>query len=123
MYSLWDTIKQLFQWLSDPLGHAEKLLHYLSQDQFEQLLKLGTESIAKGLLVLSDEPLLFIYLSAMVSWMRLLPPAYMNELLGEISAEVLINLLLGLATAGMGMAVRMSAKVLEGIKAQRAPGG
>ncbi|MBW8134903.1 RHS domain-containing protein [Pseudomonas sp. PAMC 26818] len=120
LYSLWDTIKQLFQWLSDPLGHAEKLLHYLSQDQFEQLLKLGTESIAKGLLVLSDEPLLFIYLSAMVSWMRLLPPAYMNELLGEISAEVLINLLLSLATAGMGMAVRMSAKVLEGIKSHRA---
>ncbi|KMT53021.1 RHS repeat-associated core domain-containing protein [Pseudomonas fildesensis] len=120
LYSLWDNIKQLFQWFSDPLGHAEKLLHYLSQDEFEKLLKLGTESIAKGLLVLSDEPLLFIYLSATVSWIRMLPPPYMNELLGEISAEVLINLLLCLATAGMGMAVRMSTKVLGGIKSQRA---
>ncbi|MBC3235807.1 type IV secretion protein Rhs, partial [Pseudomonas lurida] len=123
LYSLWDTIKQLFQWLSDPWGHAEKLLHYLSQDEFEKLLKLGAESIAKGLLVLSDEPLLFIYLSAMVSWMRMLPPPYMNELLGEISAEVLINLLLCLATAGMGMAVRMSAKLINGIKSQRARSG
>ncbi|QRR30587.1 RHS domain-containing protein [Pseudomonas simiae] len=120
LYALWDNIKQMFQWLSDPMGYAEKLLHYLSQDECEKLLKLGTESIAKGLLVLSDEPLLFIYVSAMVSWMRMLPPPYMNELLGEISAEVLINLLLCLATAGMGMAVRLSTKVLGGIKSQRA---
>jgi len=120
LYALWDNIKQMFQWLSDPMGYAEKLLHYLSQDEFEKLLRLGTESIAKGLLVLSDEPLLFIYVSAMVSWMRMLPPPYMNELLGEISAEVLINLLLCLATAGMGMAVRLSTKVLGGTKSQRA---
>ncbi|MGY2415065.1 type IV secretion protein Rhs, partial [Pseudomonas pergaminensis] len=120
LYSLWDNIKQMFQWFLDPLGHAEKLLHYLTQEEFETLLKLGTESLAKGLLVLSDEPLLFIYVSAMVSWMRMLPPPYMNELLGEVSAEVLINLLLCLATAGMGMAVRLSSKVLGGIKSQRA---
>ncbi len=119
LYSLWDNINALFQWLLNPLVYAEKLLHYLSQDEFEKLLKLGTESIAKGLLVLSDEPLLFVYLSAMVSWMRMLPPPYMNELLGEISAEILINWLLCLATAGMGMAVRMSAKVLGSIKSQR----
>ncbi|WP_236422197.1 DUF6531 domain-containing protein, partial [Pseudomonas syringae] len=120
LYSVWDSIKQLLQWLSHPLDNAEKLLHYLSQAQFEQLLGVSAETLAKGLLVLSDEPLLFIYLSAMVSWMRMLPPPYMNELLGEISAEVLINLLLGLATAGMGMAIRMSAKVLSGIKSARA---
>ncbi|NWC78493.1 type IV secretion protein Rhs, partial [Pseudomonas sp. P7759] len=120
LYALWDSLKQLFQWLSDPMGYAEKLLHYLSQEEFEKLLKLGTVSLAKGLLVLSDEPLLFIYVSALVSWMRMLPPPYMNELLGEISADVLINLLLCLATAGMGMAVRLSTKVLGGIKSQRA---
>ena len=100
--------------------HAEKLLHYLPHAEFEQLLAAGAETIAKGLLVLSDKPLLFIYLSAMVSWVRMLPPPYMNELLGEISAEVLINLLLCLATAGMGMAIRMSAQVLGGIKSRRA---
>ncbi|MCD7039563.1 DUF6531 domain-containing protein, partial [Pseudomonas sp. MAFF 311096] len=120
LYSLWDNIQQMLQWFLDPLGHAEKLLHYLSQDEFEKLLKLGTESLAKGLMVLSDEPLLFIYLSAMVSWMRMLPPPYMNELLGEISAEVLINVVMCLATAGMGMAVRIGTKVLGSIKSQRA---
>jgi len=52
----------------------------------------------------------------LVSWMRMMPPPYMNELLGEISAEVLINLLLALATGAIGM----SAKVLDGIKSRRA---
>ncbi|PHN24903.1 RHS repeat-associated core domain-containing protein [Pseudomonas sp. ICMP 460] len=120
LYALWDSLKQLFEWLTDPLANAEKLLHYLSQAEFEKLLKVSTEALAKGLLVLSDEPLLFIYLSVLVSWMRLLPPPAMSELLGEISAEVLINLLLGLATGGMGVAVNMSSKVLSGIKSRRA---
>ncbi|XVO90118.1 RHS repeat-associated core domain-containing protein [Pseudomonas palleroniana] len=120
LYSLWDDLKQLFQWLSDPLAHAEKLLHYLSQAEFEQLLKVSTEALAKGLLVLSDEPLLFVYLAAMVSWIRMLPAPYMNELLGEISAEVLINLLLCRAIGGMGLAIGMSTKVLGAIKSRRA---
>ena len=50
----------------------------------------------------------------------MMPPPYMNELLGEISAEVLINLLLALATGAMGVAIGMSAKVLDGIKSRRA---
>ncbi|AGE25325.1 Rhs family protein [Pseudomonas poae RE*1-1-14] len=119
LYSLWDDIKQLFEWLSAPLANAEKLLHYLSQAELEQLMALSAETLAKGLLVLSDEPLLFVYLAALVSWMRLLPPPYMNEMLGEIGAEILINLLLGIATSGMGMAVRMSTKVLGRIKSHR----
>ncbi|WP_455830519.1 RHS repeat-associated core domain-containing protein [Pseudomonas fluorescens] len=119
LYSIWDDVEQLFQWLSAPLANAEKLLHYFSQDEFEKLLTLSAETLAKGLLVLSDEPLLFIHLAALVSWMRMLPPPYMNEMLGEIGAEVVINLLLGLATGGMGIVVRMSTKVLAGIKSRR----
>ncbi|SDS71970.1 RHS repeat-associated core domain-containing protein [Pseudomonas trivialis] len=119
LYSLWDSIKQLLEWLSAPLANAEKLLHYLSQAELDQLLALSAETLAKGLLVLSDEPLLFVYLTALVSWMRLLPPPYMNEMLGELGAEVLINLLLGMATAGMGMAVRISTKVFGRIKSHR----
>ncbi|WP_106805679.1 RHS repeat-associated core domain-containing protein [Pseudomonas sp. S5D5] len=120
LYELWDSLKQLLQWLMDPLANAEKLLHYLSRAELEKLLNLSAEILAKGILVLSDEPLLFIYLSVLVSWMRMMPPPYMNELLGEISAEVLINLLLALATGAMGVAIGMSAKVLDGIKSRRA---
>ncbi|MGU9824943.1 RHS repeat-associated core domain-containing protein [Pseudomonas sp. LF090] len=118
--SLWDTLKLLFEWLTHPLTYAEQLLHYLTQAEFGKLLNVSAEMLAKGLLVLSDEPLLFIYLAAMVSWMRMMPPPLMNELLGSISLEVLINVLLCLATAGMGLVIRLGSKVLGSIKSHRA---
>ncbi|OPB23130.1 type IV secretion protein Rhs, partial [Pseudomonas fluorescens] len=74
LYNLWDNVTQLYELLSDLKANSEKLLAYISQAELEELLKLGKDAIASGLLVLSDEPLLFIYLSAMVSWIRLLPP-------------------------------------------------
>ncbi|WP_431038580.1 RHS repeat-associated core domain-containing protein [Pseudomonas yamanorum] len=120
LYGLWDGIAQLYQWLADIRPNSEKLLQYLSQAELEALLKLSNEAIAKGLLILSDEPLLFIYLSAMVSWMRMLPPHYMLELLGEITTEVLLNLLLLWATGGMGVAVRLGAQVLGKVKSGQA---
>ncbi|MBJ2249053.1 type IV secretion protein Rhs, partial [Pseudomonas haemolytica] len=90
LYHLWDNVTQLYDLLADLKPSSEKLLHYLSQAELDELLTLGKDTIAQGLLVLSDEPLLFIYLSAMVSWMRMLPPPEMNELWGEITGEVLI---------------------------------
>ncbi|MEX5543915.1 hypothetical protein, partial [Pseudomonas poae] len=75
-------------------ANSEQWLRYVSQRELDELLKLGKDAIAHGLLVLSDEPLLFIYLSAMIGWIRLLPPPQMVELVGEITGEVLINLLL-----------------------------
>ncbi|MDI3205589.1 DUF6531 domain-containing protein, partial [Pseudomonas shahriarae] len=119
LHELWDNIQQLYQWLADLKPNSEKLLHYLSQAELDALLALSQEAIANGLLMLSDEPLLFIYLSALVSWMRMLPPPYLNELLGQITAEVLINLLLVWVTAGMGVTVRLGAQVLGKIKSGR----
>ena len=120
LYGLWDNITQLFDLLADIQPNSEKLLQYISQTELDELLKLGNDAIANGLLILSDEPLLFIYVSAMVSWMRMLPPQEMNELMGEITGEVLINLLLIWATAGMGVAVRLGTQVLGHIKSGRA---
>nr|WP_244640591.1 RHS repeat-associated core domain-containing protein [Pseudomonas fluorescens] len=119
-YNLWDNITELYDLLANLQSNSEKLLQYLSQTELDELLKLGKDSIAQGLLVLSDEPLLFIYLSAMVSWIRLLPPPEMYELLGEITGEVLINLLLIWATRGMGVQLRLGAQVLGSIKSGRA---
>ncbi|WP_087694065.1 RHS repeat-associated core domain-containing protein [Pseudomonas sp. PE-S1G-1] len=120
LYSLWDGIPNLYDWLADIKPNSEKLLQYLSQGELEELLKLSNEAIANGLLVLSDEPLLFIYLSAMFSWAQLLPPPDMNELLGEMTSEVLLNLLLLLATGGMGVAVRLGPQVLGKVRSGRA---
>ncbi|MBD8259244.1 type IV secretion protein Rhs, partial [Pseudomonas fluorescens] len=90
LYNLWDNITELYDLLANLKSNSETLLKYLSQAELDALLKLGKDTLAKGLLVLSDEPLLFIYLSALVAWVRMLPPPDMYELLGEITGEVLI---------------------------------
>ncbi|WP_332846084.1 RHS repeat-associated core domain-containing protein [Pseudomonas lactucae] len=120
LFNLWDNVTQVYELLLDLKVNSEKLLQYISQPELDELLALGSDTIANGLLVLSDEPLLFIYLSAMVSWMRMLPPPQMNELWGEITGEVLINLLLMRALGAMGIAVRLGAQVLGSIKSARA---
>ncbi|AZE60434.1 RNase A-like domain-containing protein [Pseudomonas synxantha] len=120
LYSLWDNVTQLYDLLADLKPNSEKLLQYLSQAQLDELLTLGQDAIAQGLLVLSDEPLLFIYLAAMFSWMRMLPPPDMSELWGEITGEVLIGLLLIRVLGAMGVAARLGAQVLSPIKSGRA---
>ncbi|TKJ61328.1 type IV secretion protein Rhs, partial [Pseudomonas sp. CFBP13506] len=64
LYNLWDNITQVYELLSDLQANSEKLLAYISQADLDALLALGSDAIANGLLVLSDEPLLFIYLTA-----------------------------------------------------------
>ncbi|MDR8372533.1 DUF6531 domain-containing protein [Pseudomonas lactis] len=120
LYSLWDNIGELSALLADLKPNSEKLLHYLSQTELDELLTLSSDAIAQGLLVLSDEPLLFVYLSALVSWMRMLPPPEMAELWGEITGEVLINLLLIRVLGAMGVVVRLGARVLGHVKSGRA---
>ena len=119
LYNLWDNVTQLYDLLADLEANSEKLLKYITQVELDELLKLGKDAIAHGLLVLSDEPLLFIYLSAMVAWTRMLPPPDMYELVGEITGEILINLFLIWATRGMGVQVRLGMQVLGHIKSGR----
>ncbi|WP_338476783.1 RHS repeat-associated core domain-containing protein [Pseudomonas khavaziana] len=119
-YNLWDNITELYDLLANLKFNSEKLLKYISQAELDELLKLGKDTLAKGLLVLSDEPLLFIYLAAMVAWIRMLPPPQMYELLGEITGEVLINLLLIWATRGIGVKLRLGAQMLSRVKSGQA---
>ena len=120
LYNLWDNIPLLYELLADIKPNSEKLLQYLSQTELDDLLALGKDTLANGLLVLSDEPLLFIYVSAMVSWMRMLPPQEVSELMGEITSEVLIALLLIRVGAAMGVVVQLGARVLRAMKSERA---
>jgi hypothetical protein len=56
------------------------------------LLKASSEeAIANGLLILSDEPLLFIHLAAFTSWLKMLPPQHLTEVVAEARAELLIE--------------------------------
>ncbi|KAB0520030.1 type IV secretion protein Rhs [Pseudomonas extremorientalis] len=119
-YSLWDNFTQLYDLLADLKSNSQKLLQYVSQAELDELLKLGKDTIAQGLLVLSDEPLMFIYLSAICSWIRMLPPQAMSEVMGEITGDVLIALLLVRVAGAMGVTVRLGAQVMSHIKPGRA---
>ncbi|WP_434704047.1 RHS domain-containing protein [Pseudomonas sp. Z1-12] len=120
LFGLWDDVTQVFDLLADLQANSEKLLEYLTEVELEQLLKASSEAIAKGLMILSDEPLLFVYTAAFTSWLRMLPPQYMAEILGEMRASILINFLLARVTGGLGVGLRMSGKVLRHVRSERA---
>ncbi|MCU0121497.1 DUF6531 domain-containing protein, partial [Pseudomonas sp. B2M1-30] len=117
---VWDNVKQLFSLLADLQANSEKLLQYLSEADLDALLKASTDAIANGLLILGDEPLLFIHLAAFTSWLKMLPPQYLAEVVAEVRAELLIGLLLTRVAGGIGVPLQLSVKVLDKIKSPRA---
>jgi RHS repeat-associated protein len=116
MNGLWDDVKQIYTLIADLQANSEKLLEYLTQSELETLLNASAESIANVLLMLSDEPLMFIHLAAFTSWLRMLPPQYIAEVVAEIRTQILISFLLMCLTGPAGLELRLSEKVLSGIK-------
>ncbi|WP_336355914.1 RHS repeat-associated core domain-containing protein [Pseudomonas granadensis] len=117
---VWDDIKQVFALLADLQVNSEKLLEYLSDVELEALLAASSEAIANALLMLSDEPLLFIHLAAFTSWLKMLPPQYLAEVVAEVRVELLVSFLLMRVAGGAGVSLRLSSKVLDEIKSPRA---
>ncbi|WP_085694488.1 MULTISPECIES: RHS repeat-associated core domain-containing protein [unclassified Pseudomonas] len=120
LQSVWDDIKQVFGLLADLQANSEKLLQYLTEVELEALLKASSEAIANGLLVLGDEPLLFIHLAAFTSWLKMLPPQCLAEVVAEVRAELLVGFLLTSISGGVGLPLRLSDKVLDKVKSPRA---
>ncbi|NUU38150.1 type IV secretion protein Rhs, partial [Pseudomonas sp. C2B4] len=117
---LWDDVKQLYALLSDLQANSTRLLEYLTEAELEALLNASTEAIANLLLVLSDEPLMFIHLAAFTSWLKMLPPQYIAEVVAEIRTELLISFLLVCLTGPAGLKLGLSTRVLGKIKSERA---
>ncbi|WLG52622.1 RHS repeat-associated core domain-containing protein [Pseudomonas sp. FP1742] len=120
LHGLWDDVKQVYALMADLQGNSEKLLEYLTQGELETLLNASADTIANVLLMLSDEPLMFIHLAAFSSWLRMLPPQYIAEVVAQIRTEILISFLLMCLTGPTGLKLGMSARVLDKIKSQRA---
>ncbi|WP_222833218.1 RHS repeat-associated core domain-containing protein [Pseudomonas sp. SC3(2021)] len=121
LLQLWDDIKSLFELLANPRKNYEKLKKYLSDVEIDKLYAASKESIASGLLILSDEPLMFIYVSAIVAWVGMLPPQVVVDVMTAIASEFLINVLVGIClTGGAGLAVRAGTKVLSTVKSGEA---
>ncbi|SFN24216.1 hypothetical protein SAMN04487858_115134, partial [Pseudomonas sp. ok602] len=120
LLDLWDDIQQLFHLMADLQANSEKLLEYLTRTDLETLLNAPAEAVANALLVLSDEPLLFIYLAAICAWVRMVPPQHAAEVLAEIRTGVLIGLLLSCVTGPLGLGAGLGAKQLSKINSPRA---
>ncbi|MGF6221015.1 RHS repeat-associated core domain-containing protein [Pseudomonas frederiksbergensis] len=120
LQGLWDDVKQVYALVADLQANSEKLLEYLTQGELETLLNASAEAIANVLLMLSDEPLMFIHLAAFISWMKMLPPQYIAEVVAQIRTELLISFLLVRLTGPTGLKLGMSAKVLDKIKSRQA---
>ncbi|MGF6487363.1 RHS repeat-associated core domain-containing protein [Pseudomonas frederiksbergensis] len=120
LQGLWDDVKQVYALVADLQANSEKLLEYLTQGELETLLNASAEAIANVLLMLSDEPLMFIHLAAFISWMKMLPPQYIAEVVAQIRTDLLISFLLVRLTGPTGLKLGMSAKVLDKIKSRQA---
>jgi RHS repeat-associated protein len=120
LHKVWENVRQLFALLADLQANSEKLLQYVSEIELDALLKASAETIANGLLLLSDEPLLFIHLAAFTSWLRMLPPQYLAEVVAEVRIELLISFLLVRVAGGIGVSLQLSSKVLEKVRSPRA---
>jgi RHS repeat-associated protein len=110
--SIWDDIKDIYSFVSDPLAHVEKLEKYFSKDEIKRVYDAATEARRTALLIASDEPLLWIYISAAWAWVSMLPPQTRTEVLARLKTEILYVILSIIFTAGLGIAIRGSVKAV-----------
>jgi RHS repeat-associated protein len=120
LHGVWDDVKQLYTLLADLQVNSEPLLEYLTQAELDTLLTASADAIANALLVLSDEPLLFIHLAAFTSWLRMLPPQFSAEVVAQVRTDLLIAFLLTRVTGLLGLGLGLSTKVLGKIHSPRA---
>ncbi|KTS75533.1 type IV secretion protein Rhs [Pseudomonas oryzihabitans] len=121
--NLWNDITQLFDVIAHPRKHLAKLQGLLDPQVLEQLYNAGKEQLHTALLIASDEPLLWIFLCALIAWVKLLPPTTAAEVVGALTGEVLLNVLIGVVlTGGLGLAVRLGGKLANVAEGGRALG-
>ncbi|MCU0092451.1 DUF6531 domain-containing protein [Pseudomonas koreensis] len=111
---LWGDIKNLYDLVAHPRENYEKLKKFFTEEQIKKIYNASKEAIQTALLIASDEPLMWIYVAAIVAWVKMLPPQTCTEVLAELTTEVLLNILIGIVlTGGIGLAVRIGTKGLN----------
>ncbi|MCV4289762.1 DUF6531 domain-containing protein [Pseudomonas capsici] len=114
---LWGDIKGLYDLVAHPRENYEKLKKFFTEEEIKKIYNASKEAIQTALLIASDEPLMWIYVAAIVAWVKMLPPQTCTEVLAELTTEVLLNILIGIVlTGGIGLAVRVGAKGLNAAK-------
>ncbi|MFJ3377466.1 RHS repeat-associated core domain-containing protein [Pseudomonas sp. NPDC086112] len=111
---LWGDIKSLYNLVAHPRENYEKLKNFFTEEQIKKIYDASAEAIHTALLIASDEPLMWIYVAAIMAWVKMLPPQTCTEVLAQMSTEFLLNILVGVVlTGGLGLAVRIGTKVVK----------
>jgi RHS repeat-associated protein len=111
---LWGDIKSLYDLVAHPRENYEKLKKFFTEEEIKRIYNASAEAIHTALLIASDEPLMWIYMAAIVAWVKMLPPQTCTEVLSQLTTEVLLNILVGVVmTGGLGLAVRVGTKALK----------
>ena len=111
---LWGDIKSLYNLVAHPRENYEKLKKFFTEEEIKRIYDASAEAIHTALLIASDEPLMWIYVAAIMAWVKMLPPQTCTEVLCELTTEVLLNILVGVVlTGGLGLAVRVGTKALN----------
>ncbi|PJG57636.1 DUF6531 domain-containing protein, partial [Aeromonas cavernicola] len=109
--SVWDDLVGLYDLLAHPMENAEKLLEF--GVNAPDLAAAGAEKIENAMLVLQDEALLYLYVYALVSWVKMLPPDELAEFGTQMVATVLLDILIGVVlTGGAGLAIHHGGKAV-----------
>ncbi|AMS14910.1 type IV secretion protein Rhs [Pseudomonas chlororaphis] len=111
---LWGDIKSLYNLVAHPRENYQKLKKFFTEEEIKKIYNASKSAIHTALLIASDEPLMWIYVAAIVAWVKMLPPQTCMEVLAELTTEVLLNILIGIVlTGGIGLAVRVGTKALK----------
>ncbi|WP_185752808.1 RHS repeat-associated core domain-containing protein [Pseudomonas fluorescens] len=111
---LWGDIKSLYNLVAHPRENYEKLKKFFTEEEIKRIYDASAEAIHTALLIASDEPLMWIYVAAIMAWVKMLPPQTCTEVLSELTTEILLNILVGVVlTGGLGLAVRVGTKALN----------
>ncbi|WP_164614867.1 hypothetical protein, partial [Pseudomonas viridiflava] len=87
---LWGDIKSLYNLVAHPRENYEKLKKFFTEEEIKRIYNASKEAIHTALLIASDEPLMWIYVAAIVAWVKMLPPQTCTEVLAELTTEVLM---------------------------------
>lgn len=109
---MWEGIKLVFDIIAHPFKYAEKIKNFFVDTDWEKVYGAMKDGLAKALVVAQDKGLMFILVSAIISWFKLLPPQDLIEVQSALVTEFIIGLLVGVVlTGGAGLAVRLGTKV------------
>lgn len=116
LMAIWDDVKKLYDILTNLDKYYDKLRTFISEADFQKLKAQAKELMHTVLMIVSDEPLMFLYASAVVCWVQLLPPTVVAEFTSQLVSGLLLDVLLGIVlTGGAGLVVRYSVKAAKGL--------